>query len=444
MADRYQDRPFPAEDDYGRGAIRMARSGRERSVGGTGAPDRADRSVCDGPRQRRRSRASRANAASAHTTPPDEDEDEPPAGPPPWMQRAHGRKRAAATGNTKMPEPEYQPSPVHPLHRYAAPAGRAGASAGISRGRRSPTRSRTARRSVALRRCAVRPDRIRAQDISAIRPIRTILTPIRTATRKSRRAAQARSGLFTVAAVLALAVLGTGAAFAYRTFVGSPRSGEPPIIKADNSPTKVMPAPADGAAQDAGPDGDRRWHREDGAARRDAGRRQRQVRAARGVSAAEPERQSAVGRERGARRAAAGRRRQRHDAEQRAAQDQDASGQGRPADDGGVPAACRRAGGKAALRRARTARHAAGSRAAQPGVRQCQRQCAALAVAAGSAGARAGAGPGCRHQSGATAPPAAGGGYLVQVSSQRTEADAQASYRALQGKFPAVLGRARR
>ena len=51
------------------------------------------------------------------------------------------------------------------------------------------------------------------------------------------------SGLMTVAAVLALAVVGTGAAFAYRTFVGSPRSGEPPIIRADNSPTKVVPAP---------------------------------------------------------------------------------------------------------------------------------------------------------------------------------------------------------
>jgi cell division septation protein DedD len=34
----------------------------------------------------------------------------------------------------------------------------------------------------------------------------------------------------------------------------------------------------------------------------------------------------------------------------------------------------------------------------------------------------------------------AGGGYLVQVSSQRSETDAQASYRALQGKFPSVLG----
>ena len=36
--------------------------------------------------------------------------------------------------------------------------------------------------------------------------------------------------------------------------------------------------------------------------------------------------------------------------------------------------------------------------------------------------------------------PSAGGGYLVQVSSQKNEADAQASYRALQSKFPAVLG----
>jgi cell division septation protein DedD len=35
---------------------------------------------------------------------------------------------------------------------------------------------------------------------------------------------------------------------------------------------------------------------------------------------------------------------------------------------------------------------------------------------------------------------AAGGGYLVQVSSQRNEADAQASFKSLQGKFPTVLG----
>ena len=62
----------------------------------------------------------------------------------------------------------------------------------------------------------------------------------------------------TIAAVLALAVVGTGAAFAYRTFVGSPRSGEPPIIRADNSPTKVVPAQSDVALKtpDRLPSGD--------------------------------------------------------------------------------------------------------------------------------------------------------------------------------------------
>ena len=102
----------------------------------------------------------------------------------------------------------------------------------------------------------------------------------------------------TVVAVLALAVVGTGAAFAYRTFVGSPRSGEPPIIKADNSPTKVVPAPSDGAAQDPGPHGAWRRQRKARSARRNPGRRQCEVRrSARGVSAAEPEQQSAAGSE---------------------------------------------------------------------------------------------------------------------------------------------------
>src|SRR5260370_11600067 len=55
--------------------------------------------------------------------------------------------------------------------------------------------------------------------------------------------------MFTVVVVLALAVVGTGAAFAYRTYVGTPRSGEPPIIRADAGPTKIVPAPSDGTAK---------------------------------------------------------------------------------------------------------------------------------------------------------------------------------------------------
>jgi hypothetical protein len=37
-------------------------------------------------------------------------------------------------------------------------------------------------------------------------------------------------------------------------------------------------------------------------------------------------------------------------------------------------------------------------------------------------------------------PPGSGGGYVVQISSQRSEADAQASFRSLQSKFPSQLG----
>jgi cell division septation protein DedD len=39
----------------------------------------------------------------------------------------------------------------------------------------------------------------------------------------------------------------------------------------------------------------------------------------------------------------------------------------------------------------------------------------------------------------AEAAPSAGGGYAVQVSSQRSEAEAQTSFRALQAKFPGQL-----
>ena len=40
----------------------------------------------------------------------------------------------------------------------------------------------------------------------------------------------------------------------------------------------------------------------------------------------------------------------------------------------------------------------------------------------------------------AVSTPASGGGYVVQISSQRSEAEAQASFRSLQSKFPKELG----
>ncbi|CAL77803.1 Conserved hypothetical protein [Bradyrhizobium sp. ORS 278] len=49
-----------------------------------------------------------------------------------------------------------------------------------------------------------------------------------------------RGGMSTVLAVLTLAVVGTGGAYGYKTYISSSRTGEPPIIRADNSPTKIM------------------------------------------------------------------------------------------------------------------------------------------------------------------------------------------------------------
>jgi hypothetical protein len=56
-----------------------------------------------------------------------------------------------------------------------------------------------------------------------------------------------RAGLVVVAAVLGLAVLGTAGAFAYRAmFGGSMLPSLPPIIKADNGPNKILPSAGNG------------------------------------------------------------------------------------------------------------------------------------------------------------------------------------------------------
>lgn len=50
-----------------------------------------------------------------------------------------------------------------------------------------------------------------------------------------------RGGLTTVLAVLALAVVGTAGAYAYRSFSGTPQGGEPPVIKAEPGANKIVP-----------------------------------------------------------------------------------------------------------------------------------------------------------------------------------------------------------
>jgi len=59
-----------------------------------------------------------------------------------------------------------------------------------------------------------------------------------------------RRGMAKIAVIIALlAVVGTGGAYAFRTFVGPRHRGDPPIIRADNAPTKIMPASTDNTAQ---------------------------------------------------------------------------------------------------------------------------------------------------------------------------------------------------
>lgn len=58
-----------------------------------------------------------------------------------------------------------------------------------------------------------------------------------------------RMGILAIAAVFALAVLGTAGAFGYRALFGSSFSGPPPIIKADTTPSKIVPVKKDSTAK---------------------------------------------------------------------------------------------------------------------------------------------------------------------------------------------------
>src|SRR5712671_5272212 len=72
------------------------------------------------------------------------------------------------------------------------------------------------------------------------------------------RAKRRRRTAKVAIAVLGLAVFGSAAAFGYRTIFKAAPSGPTPVIRADNSPTKVMPAGTDANARPAtAPFGDR-------------------------------------------------------------------------------------------------------------------------------------------------------------------------------------------
>lgn len=230
-----------------------------------------------------------------------------------------------------------------------------------------------------------------------------------------------RGGIVTIAAVLGLAVIGTAGAFGYRAFTsGSGSSSSPPVIKADPAPAKTVPAAPAAAAADA--QGKPFQDRIGGAdtATRTAPREEQPVslpiapsqRTAAALppataplpsaqttsplvppmppasSMSEPKRVKTI-----------------------PIRPTD-SNAGDPAPIASAPAAQTRA--PAAKQPSGASPMSIGPRSSEPSSR--------TKVATRSA------------------PPAAAGSYVVQVSAQRTEAEAQSSYQSLQAKYPSVLG----
>ncbi len=239
MADRYQDKHFPADDGYDRRGDQHLPEKAEsdplaelaRLIGQTdpfAGMGRANQQV-------------QPHAAEYDQYQhPDEAEDiAPSASPPPWMQRA-----------AAPPEPpaEDYPSAVHPLRRYATPVP-------------LPEPDYHEAPAYADDQHATDPSRYddalygqldhgQAPQHDPAYPDDPYAYDDGYGEGEEQQPARKRgAGMMTVVAVLALAVVGTGAAYAYRNYVGSPRSGEPPIIKADNSPTKIVPTPSDGTGK---------------------------------------------------------------------------------------------------------------------------------------------------------------------------------------------------
>ena len=439
MADRYPDRPFPAPDQDRGGDVRRAESDPlaelARLIGQSDPLGGGSKAAPPHPLQ------SRANPRPQTHVPADDEDNDAPM-PPPWMQRA--RQEAPPSQDYADEEPEYEPPPVHPLHRYAAHQ-----PAPAQQFHKDYQQDYQDEQHYADGEPPADPSRyddalygqIESGEQEYQRDPAYPDDPYAYQSEYEEPAEPKRrsSGLMTVVAVLALAVVGTGAAFAYRTYVGSPRSGEPPIIKADNSPTKIVPASADGVAGKTpdrlvpGDGGEKLVSREEAPVdvnSRSGGPRVvfpplNQNSSPPAVASVSPTAPPAAA-------AATG---TMPNSEPRKIKTLAVKGDA--AENGGVPAA-------AAPAKPAPAPRTATVPAAPPSARNPS---AANASAPLSLTPQAGAQPDpapsrmAATNPAQTAPaPSAGGGYVVQVSSQKSEADAQASFRALQGKFPAVLG----
>ncbi|TMJ01134.1 MAG: SPOR domain-containing protein [Alphaproteobacteria bacterium] len=223
---------------------------------------------------------------------------------------------------------------------------------------------------------------------------------------------RSRSGILTIAAVLGLAVIGTAGAFAYRAYTsGSGSSSTPPIIKADPTPAKTVPAaPAAAASADGKPFQDRIGAQ--ASAERVVPREEQPVSlpiapAAPRVTAPQPSAQAAAPLVSPPPPTSVNEPKRVKTIPIR---------QDNIADTGTISGPPPSASAKAPA----TKQSSSGPMAIAP-------QSEPTAPAARSKVATR------------TPAPARGGSYMVQLSAQKTEAEAQSSYRALQSKYPSVL-----
>ena len=424
MADRYQDKSSTA-DDYDRDTQHPPAKGENdplaelaRLIGQTDPFSNFGRANQPMPPR---------ETEPYHQAEPEPEIDEgPPAGPPPWMQRAAQQEAA--------PQLDFDTS-VHPLRRYAAahpPAEPEYHEAPPFAADADPhPQADPARYDDALY-GQPDPGTYNAQQDADPYAYQDGYGEEAEESQKPRR-----GGMMTVVAVLALAVVGTGGAFAYRTYMGSTRSGEPPIIRADAGPTKVVPAPSgDGVAKVPDrmtPGGaEKIVPREEAPVDVNAGPRQvfpplnqntNPPTAAIVAPARPPAAPAANGTLAG----------------DEPRKIRTLAVKGDPADVAATPAP-KPAAAPRPVPSPAAARAPAPAPAPSPANANASANAPLSLSPQGAPSAPADTRARVASTNAAQASPGGGGSYVVQVSSQRSEADAQASYRALQGKFPSVLG----
>lgn len=265
-----------------------------------------------------------------------------------------------------------------------------------------------------------------------------------------------RMGILVIAGIFALSVIGTAGAFGYRAIFGSSSTSvPPPVIKADSAPSKIVPASAKDAqsskqitdrVNDKGI-GEKLVSREE----KPVDVEPRPPGAGMAQDAANPNGSGVVGSEPKKVRTIPIR------------PDQQASAEPPPAS---APAGAAPPARVTAMSPAKPAVQSSPARTAsnppaeaEPEARQAVTRAAPQAAEAPSRNAPLSLNPDAPTRSApartapakrtaaavapvALAPTAAsgGGGYAVQVSSQRSEADAQAAFRSLQAKYPGQLG----